>query len=229
MFLTAMNIPLFKIYWDEDDVREVTSVIKNGMYWASGADIGEFENKVAEYVGVKNSVAVNSGTSALHVSLAAHGIGEGDEVIVPSFTFIATANAPLFVGARPVFAEIEETNYGLDPQDVETRITPNTKAIIAVHYGGSPCRVQELKEVARRHNLVLIEDAAESLGAMADGKKIGSFGDSAILSFCAPKIIATGEGGPAKRARRRRSVDGSSEVSLRPRSLDRFRLIPMLR
>ena len=194
-FVTAMNIPLFKIYWDENDVRKVISVIKNGMYWALGPDIREFENKAAEYVGVRYGVAVNSGTSALHVALAAYGIGKGDEVIVPSFTFIATANAPLFVGAKPVFAEIEEETYGLDPQDVEARITPNTKAIITVHYGGSPCRIQELNEVARRHNLILIEDAAESLGAMANGKKVGSFGDSAILSFCAPKVISTGEGG----------------------------------
>ena len=191
----AKNIPLFQIYWDEDDVAKVTSVIKKGMYWAIGPDVREFEHKVAEYVGVKYAVAVNSGTSALHVALAAHGIGKGDEVIVPSFTFIATANAPLFVGATPVFAEIEEETYGLDPEDVERRITPNTKAIIPIHYGGSPCHIKELTRVARRHNLILIEDAAESLGAVVDGKKVGSFGDSAILSFCAPKVITTGEGG----------------------------------
>lgn len=190
-----MNIPLFRVYWDENDVRRVTSVINRGMHWAIGPEVREFESKVAEYVGVKYAYAVNSGTSALHAVLAAHELGKGDEVIVPSFTFIATANAPLFVGAKPVFAEIEEETYGLDPVDVESKITPKTKAIMPIHYGGSPCRIEKLKEVARKHNLLLIEDTAESLGAMVNEKKVGAFGNSAILSFCAPKIITTGEGG----------------------------------
>ena len=132
------NIPLFKIYWDEHDVRKITSVIENGNYWAIGPEITEFERRTCEYVGVRYAIAVNSGTSALHVALAAHSIGTGDEVIVPSFTFIATANAPLFVGAKPIFAEIEEETYGLDPEDVEKKITPRTKAIIPIHYGGLP-------------------------------------------------------------------------------------------
>lgn len=191
----SMNIPLFKIYWDERDVERVTTVVKKGMYWAIGPDVREFERRIADYVGVKHAFAVNSGTSALHAALAAYGIGEGDEVIVPSFTFIATANAPLFVGAKPVFAEIEEETYGLDPEDVERNITPRTKAIIPIHYGGSPCHIEELKQIAQKHNLLLIEDAAESLGAAFNVKKVGSFGDSAILSFCAPKVITTGEGG----------------------------------
>ena len=127
--------------------------------------------------------------------MLAHNIMEGDEVIVPSFSFIATANAPLFVGAKPVFAEIEGLTYGLDPRDVERKITPKTKAIIAVHYGGSPCQIVQLKELASRYNLLLIEDAAESLGASIDIKRVCSFGDSAILSFCSPKVITTGEGG----------------------------------
>jgi len=189
------NIPLFKIYWDEHDVEKVSSVVKKGMYWAIGPEIKEFEKKVAEYVGVKYALAVNSGTSALHVILAAHDIGKGDEVIVPSFTFIATANAALFVGAKPVFAEIEGETYGLDPVDVEKRITPRTKAVMPIHYGGSPCHIEKLKHIATKHNLILIEDAAESLGAMVNNKKVGSFGHSAILSFCSPKVITMGEGG----------------------------------
>ena len=188
-------IPLFKIYWDERDIEKVTSVIKKGAYWATGPEIKEFEEQVAEYVGVKYALAVNSGTSALHIVLAAQGIGMGDEVIVPSFTFIATANAPLFVGAKPVFAEIEEETYGLDPEDVEREITPKTKAIIPIHYGGSSCHIEELRQIAQRHNLILIEDAAESLGASVNGRKVGTFGNSAILSFCAPKVITMGEGG----------------------------------
>lgn len=189
------TIPLFKIYWDNRDIERVTSVIRKGAYWAIGAEIREFESLVAEFVGVKYALAANSGTSALHMVLAAHGIGKGDEVIVPSFTFIATANAPLFVGAKPVFAEIEEETYGLDPEDVERKITPRTKAIIPIHYGGLACRIKELKQIADRYNLILIEDAAESLGAKVSGQKVGSFGDSAILSFCSPKVITMGEGG----------------------------------
>ncbi len=189
------KIPLFKMYWDDDDVNEVTAVLKSGMNWASGSQIESFEKMIADYMGTKHCLTFNSGTSALHAALLAYGIGPGDEVIVPSFTFIATANAPKFVGATPVFADIEESTFGLDPTDVETRITRKTKAIIPVHYGGFPCKIRELKEVANEHGILLIEDAAESFGASVEGKKTGSFGDSAILSFCQNKIITTGEGG----------------------------------
>jgi perosamine synthetase len=116
-------------------------------------------------------------------------------VIVPSFTFISTVNAPLFLGAKPVFAEIENRTYGLDPADVKERITPKTKAIIPIHYGGCSCLIRELKEIAEDHNLLLIEDAAESLGAKIKDKRVGTFGDSAMLSFCQNKVITTGEGG----------------------------------
>ena len=189
------KIPLFKIYWDEEDVKMVTEVIQRGMHWAIGPNIERFEQMLAEYVGRRYAVVFNSGTSALHATLLAYGIGDGDEVIVPSFTFIATANAPLFVGAKPVFADIEEKTYGLDPGDVKRKITPETKAIMPMHYGGCPCLIEELGEIAREHNLLLIEDAAESLGATVNGKKVGTFGDCAIFSFCANKIITTGEGG----------------------------------
>ena len=190
-----MNIPLFKIYWNESDIENIASIIRSGKYWAIGPKIREFEKRVADYVGVEYAHATNSGTSALHALMLAHNIGEGDEVIVPSFTFIATANAPLFVGAKPVFADIEEGTYGLDTSDVERKITPRTKAIIPIHYGGSPCQIIKLQKLAERYNLLLIEDAAESLGASVNGQKVGSFGDSAILSFCSPKVITTGEGG----------------------------------
>lgn len=190
-----MKIPLFKIFWDSEDINAIKSVIKNGMYWTNGVKSKEFEEKIAEYIGTKYSVVFNSGTSALHAALMAHNIKTGDEVIVPSFTFIATANAPLFVGAKPVFADIERITLGLDPEDVKHRITSNTRAIIPVHYGGSPCLIKELKEIAEDHNLILIEDAAESLGARIGNKKVGTFGESAIFSFCQNKIITTGDGG----------------------------------
>jgi perosamine synthetase len=189
------KIPLFKIYWDEEDVGMVKEVIQRGMYWAIGPNIEKFEKKLSEYVGTKHALVFNSGTSALHAILLAYGIGQGDEVIVPSFTFIATSNAPLFVGAKPVFADIEDRTYGLNPDDVETKITPRTKTIIPIHFGGCPCLIEELSEIARKHKLLLIEDAAESLGAAVDGKKVGRFGNAAILSFCSNKVITTGEGG----------------------------------
>jgi len=189
------KIPLFKIYHDERDSRNVTEVIRSGVNWATGPNVQEFERMLSDYTGMKYSVVFNSGTSALHAALVACGIGEGDEVIVPSFTFIATANAPLFVGATPVFADIEVKHYGLDPGDVERKVTSKTKAIMPVHYGGSPCLITELPIIAERHNLMLIEDAAESLGASVDGKKVGSFGCANMFSFCAPKVITTGEGG----------------------------------
>jgi len=189
------QIPFFKIYWDKDDIAAVEKAISRGMSWAVGPEVTQFEEKLAAYLKVKYCLTFNSGTSALHAALLAYGIGPGDEVIVPSFTFIATANAALFVGARPVFADIEEKTCGLDAADVERKITPKTKAIIPIHYAGCPCQIEALRDVARRHNLILIEDAAEALGAKVNGGRAGSFGDAAILSFCQNKTITTGEGG----------------------------------
>lgn len=191
----SWKIPLFKIYWNEEDVKAVTEAIKAGMNWAVGLSVEKFEGMIAAYIGAKYCVVFNSGTSALHAALLAHGIRQGDEVIVPSFTFIATANAPLFVRAKPVFADIEEETFGLDPEDVKEKITSKTKAIIPIHYGGCPCLIREIKEIAEDHNLILIEDAAESLGARIGDKKVGTFGDSAMFSFCQNKIITTGDGG----------------------------------
>ena len=189
------KIPLYKVYCDEDDVETVARVIRRGTYWAIGPEVEEFERAAADYLGVRYCVSFNSGTSALHAALLAHGIGSGHEVIVPSFTFIATANAALFVGAKPVFADIETGTFGLDPNDVEKKITEKTKAIVPIHYGGLPCRIRELKEIAEKHDLVLIEDAAESIGASINGHKVGSFGNSGMFSFCGNKVITTGEGG----------------------------------
>ncbi len=191
----SWKIPLFKIYYDDEDIESVINVVKRGYSWANGREIREFEEEIASYIGVKYCTATSSGTSALQAVLLAHNIGPGDEVIVPSFTFVATVNSPLFVGARPVFADIEDKTFGLSPEDVEKKITSRTKAILCVHYGGCPCLVKELKEIAERYNLLLIEDAAETLGAKIGSKYVGTFGDSAVLSFCQNKIITTGEGG----------------------------------
>ena len=189
------NIPLFKMYWDQDDIDTVDAALRSGMNWAVGANVTQFEKELAAYNGTKYCLTFNSGTSALHTGLIAYGIGAGDEVIVPSFTFIATANVPKIVGAKPVFADIEATTLGLNPESVIEKITPKTKAIVPVHYGGCPCQIRELREIADDHNLILIEDAAEAFGAMIDDKMVGSFGDCAMLSFCQNKVITTGEGG----------------------------------
>jgi len=189
------KIPLFKIYWDQDDIESVTEIIKRGSYWATGPENKKFEERIAEYVGTRYAVAFNSGTSALHAAMIAHGIKKGDEIIIPSFTFIATANTPLFVGAKSVFADIEQNNLGLDPDDIINKITSKTKAIIPVHYGGLPCKIKEISEIAEDHGLILIEDVAESFGAKVNGKMAGTFGASAMLSFCQNKVITTGEGG----------------------------------
>lgn len=190
-----MKIPLFKIYTDKNDISAVTKIIKSGKDWAIGPQIAEFEKAIAKYTGSKYAAVFSSGTSALHALMIACEFVKDDEIIVPAFTFIATANSPLFVGARPVFAEIEGETFGLDPADVEKKITKKTKAIMVVHYGGCSCKIKKIKEIAKKHNLILIEDAAESLGAEIGGKKVGTFGDSAMFSFCAPKVITTGEGG----------------------------------
>jgi perosamine synthetase len=189
-----MKIPLFKIYWDEDDVRSVSEVIRSGMYWTTGPTSKEFEKMIAEYSGRKYAVVFNSGTSALHAAVLAHRIEEG-EVIVPSFTFIATSNVPIMAGLRPVFADIEDRTFGLDPEDVKERVSNKTKAIIPVHYGGSPCMIREIMEVAEDHNLLVIEDAAEAFGAKVGREKVGCFGDSAMISFCQNKVVTTGDGG----------------------------------
>lgn len=193
--MIKIKIPLFKIFWDDEDVQAVSNVIKSGAYWTTGPTIKEFERHIADYIGSKFAVTFSSGTTALHSAVMAHGVGEGDEVIVPSFTFIATANVPLYVRAKPVFADIETKTYGLDPEDVKEKITEKTKAIIPIHYGGSPCMIRELKEIAEDYHSILIEDAAESLGAAIADKKVGTYGDSAMLSFCQNKIITTGDGG----------------------------------
>lgn len=189
------KIPLFKIYWDEEDVKSVSESVRRGMNWAVGPNIEEFEKLISKYLDGKYVLTFNSGTSALHSALIAYGIGKGDEVIVPSFTFIATANAPLFVGAKPVFADMEEETYGLDPEDVRKKITQKTKAIIPMHYGGIACKIQQLRDLTKEYNLLLIEDAAESFGAKENGKLVGTFGDSAMLSLCQTKVFTTGEGG----------------------------------
>lgn len=189
------EIPLFEIPWDETAVANAVESITRGSYWANGPYVEAFERGLESYLGVDHAVAVNSGTTALVAALRAYGIGDGDEVIVPSFTFIATANAVRLVGARPVFADVERETYGLDPARVAAAVTPETAAILPVHPYGAACKIDALVDVAADAGVPLIEDAAEAFGAEYRGQPVGSIGDAAALSFCQNKVLPTGEGG----------------------------------
>lgn len=189
------DVPLFEISWGREEVRNAIDSITRGSYWANGPYVDAFEEGIESFVGADHAVVFNSGTTALVSALRAHGVGPGDEVIVPSFTFVATANAVRLVGAEPVFADVEPERYGLDPESVAAVATDDAAAVVPVHYAGSPCRIDALADVADDEDLLLIEDAAEAFGATLDGETVGQFGDSAMLSFCQNKVVATGEGG----------------------------------
>ena len=185
----------------EEELAELTDVINSGRLSRYGPDddtfpakVRRFEEAVAERAGVKHALAVNAGTSGLYLALTGLGVGPGDEVIVPGFTFVATMSSVVYARARPVLAEIDET-FNLDPADVEARITPRTKAIIAVHMLGNAARITELKSIADRHGLALIEDTAQAFGASFEGKWLGSFGHAGVFSFNEYKTITCGDGG----------------------------------
>ena len=190
-----MKIPLFKIFWNENDIKAIEKIIRSGMSWCVGKEIEEFENALKDYLDAKYCLTFNSGGSAIHALMLAYGFGPSDEIIIPSFTFIATGYAPLYVNAKPIFADVELETFGLDPQDVLNKITNKTKAIIPIHYGGIPCKIGELKEIAEEKKVILIEDAAESFGAKYKNQFVGTFGDAAIFSFCHNKVFTTSEGG----------------------------------
>lgn len=189
------EIPLFEIDHRSSDIDAITNSINRGGFWAKGPYVDQFESDLESYLDVDHTLVVNSGTTALVAALKGFGIGRGDEVIVPSFTFIATANAVRLVDAEPVFADIMAETYGLSPSSVESKISDDTAAIVLVHPYGTSSQINDIKRIANEHGIVLIEDAAEVLGAEYGAQKLGTFGDAATLSFCQNKIIATGEGG----------------------------------
>lgn len=189
-----MYIPYGRQSIDEKDIEAVIEVMRSD-YLTTGPKVSEFEKKVADYVGAKYAVAVNSGTAALHIACLAAGIGKNDEVITSPLTFAASSNCVLYCGGIPVFADIDENTYNISPQDVEKKITDRTKAIIPVHYAGQPCDMDALTEIADRHNLIIIEDAAHALGASYNNKKIGAISEMTCFSFHPVKPITTGEGG----------------------------------
>jgi perosamine synthetase len=171
------------------------SQVLRGDWLTTGPMVGKFERVVADRVGVREAVAVNSGTAALHAAAFAAGIGPGDQVIVPPLTFVASANCVLYVGGEPVFADVMPDTLNLDPSDVERKVTPRTKAIVAVDYAGQPCDHDSLRAIADRHHLLVIEDAAHALGATYKGRKVGTLHELTTLSFHPVKHITTAEGG----------------------------------
>lgn len=189
-----MYIPYGKQYIDDDDIQAVVETLKSD-FLTTGPLINKFEQIVADYVGAKYAVAVSNGTAALHVACLAAGVKEGDEVITTPITFVASANCALYCGATPVFADIKPETYNIDPSDIKKKITNKTRAIIAVHFTGQPCELDEIHEIAKEYNLVVIEDAAHALGAEYKGRKIGSISDLTTFSFHPVKHITTGEGG----------------------------------
>ncbi|KKT25439.1 MAG: Glutamine-scyllo-inositol transaminase [Candidatus Magasanikbacteria bacterium GW2011_GWA2_43_9] len=188
------KIPVANTFIGEEEAKAAYDVIKSG-WLSSGPKVKEFEVEFAKEVGAKHAIAVNNGTSALHVSLAALGIKEGDEVIIPTLTFISTANSVLYQNATPVLAECDPKTYNITPEEIERRITKKTKAIIPVDMNGMPIDYDSILEVAKKHNLRVIADSAESLGSTYKGRKVGSIAPIHIFSFFPNKNITTGEGG----------------------------------
>jgi len=178
-----------------NELAYVKDCLESGWISSLGKYIPEFEQKFADYCGVQYGVATSNGTVAIHLALLGLGIREGDEVLLPSLTFVASANPVLYVGATPVFVDVDETSWTLDPEQLERSITPRSRAIVVVHLYGQPCAMDKILEIARRHRLVVIEDAAESHGAVYHGKRAGSFGNISCFSFYGNKTITTGEGG----------------------------------
>jgi dTDP-4-amino-4,6-dideoxygalactose transaminase len=187
-------IPLAKPLIGREEIRAVRKVMQSGKL-AQGAKVAEFENDFSKHVQDLHCVAVNSGTSALHLALLSLGIGQGDEVIVPSFTFAATANSVALTGAIPIFVDIDPKTFNIDPEKIESAITPRTRAIQVVHLYGLPANMNPIIKIAQKHNLLIIEDAAQAHLSKIDGKQVGTFGDAAAFSFYPTKNMTSGEGG----------------------------------
>jgi perosamine synthetase len=188
-------IPVCEPLLAGNELKYVTEAVSKGWISSSGGFVKEFEHKFAEYLGVAHAVTVTNGTAALHLALVAAGIGAGDEVIVPSFTMIASAAAVCYAGAKPVFVDCERDTFNLDVSRVAEKITERTRAVMPVHIYGLPCDMAPLLELARRHRFIVVEDAAEAIGSRYDGKRCGALGELGCFSFFANKAITTGEGG----------------------------------
>lgn len=188
-------IPVAEPLLGDEELRNVVDAVKSGWISSKGEYIEKFENEFANYCGTKYGIATSNGTAALHLALTALGIGQGDEVIVPTLTFVAVANVVTYCNAKPVFVDAHPDYWCIDPEKIEEKITTRTKAIIPVHLYGHPCDLDPILDIVEKFNLYIIEDAAEAHGAEYKGNKVGSFGDIGCFSFYGNKIITTGEGG----------------------------------
>ena len=192
-------IPINKPQIDDEERQEILKVLDEGILTSAsnfgGKRVQDFERLLADFLHVKHAIAVNSGTAALHASILAAGIKESDEILIPSFTFVATANSVACTGAKPVFVDIEKDTYTMDPLDLENKITKKTRAIIPVHLYGHPAKMDEIKEIANKHSITVIEDACQSLGSTYDGKQTGTLGQMGCFSMYASKVLTSGEGG----------------------------------
>jgi perosamine synthetase len=204
-------IPVYRPFIGEQERRYVAEALASTRISGTGDFLDRFERELPHFVGSTHGIATCNGTAALHLALAALGIGPGDEVIVPTFTFVASVNAISYTGATPVFVDAEPDHWSLDPALLEAAVTERTKAIEVVHLYGHPADMDPVLEVARRHGLAVVEDAAEAHGAEYKGRKVGSIGDVAAFSFFGNKIITTGEGGMV--------VTGDEELAQRCRHL----------
>src|SRR5215207_7222012 len=188
-----------KPWINEEEKREIMDVLNESALTSAAKDGGkrvrEFESLLRDYLNVKHAIAVNSGTSALHAALLSADIGQGDEVLLPSFTFVATANSIMATGAKPVFVDINKHDYTIDILDLRSKITKNSKAIIPVHIYGHPCNMSEIVELAEKRSINVIEDACQSLGSTYNNKQTGTLGIMGCFSFYASKVLTSGEGG----------------------------------
>jgi len=191
----SIRYPVYMPEMQGNEKKYVNECLNTTWISSRGKYVSSFEEHFAKYLEIDHASAVNNGTVALHVALLALGIGPGDEVIVPTLTYIATVNPVKYVGATPVFADCENTYWQIDPEDVKRKITSKTKAVLVVHLFGHPCQMDQLVEICTQNNLFLIEDCAESIGSTYKGKHTGTFGDIATFSFFGNKTITTGEGG----------------------------------
>ena len=188
-------IPVYQPSLSGNEKRYMNECLDSTWISSKGRFISEFETAFARYTGAKYAVTVSNGTAALHLALIALGIGPGDEVIVPTLTYISSANAIAYTGALPVFVDSLDETWQMDPEDIERKLTPRTRAIMAVHLYGHPCDMDRIMAIARKNGLFLIEDCAEAFGALYKGRHVGTFGDIATYSFFGNKTITTGEGG----------------------------------
>ena len=189
------NIPVYEPSLNGNEKKYVNECLDSTWISSKGAFVSKFEDGFSDYVGTDYATTVSNGTVSIHLALLALGVGEGDEVIVPTLTYIASVNSIVYTGAKPVFVDSIEKSWQIDPADVIKKITPKTKAIMAVHLYGHPCDMDALLKICKEYNLFLIEDCAEAIGTLYKGKHVGTFGDISTFSFFGNKTITTGEGG----------------------------------